>query len=118
MSNHTPGPWHVINGSDVFSSLGQDSGDGCVADESDGWQIADCSVGLTSVCGFLTSLGAEVVSANALLISKAPELLNALKQTTLALEQLRRGFGVEASGLCYPSLNIARELLDILEEHV
>lgn len=76
---HTPGPWAALNSTDVFSALGADSGDGCPADDTDGWQVADCSVGITFVDGQPTSLGLAVQKANARLIAAAPDLLATLE---------------------------------------
>ncbi|MFC3950309.1 hypothetical protein [Serratia entomophila] len=76
----TPGPWEVMNSTDVFSQLGGDSGDGAFADETDGWQICDCAVGLTKWAGDYTELGYDVRIANAKLIAAAPELLEALHE--------------------------------------
>jgi hypothetical protein len=78
MSGHTPGPWAVINSTGVFSALGSDSGDGTQADSNDGWNICDCSVGVTAVDGEYVELGFGVQKANARLISMSPQLLLAL----------------------------------------
>jgi hypothetical protein len=75
---HTPGPWQVIEGANVYTAHGADSGDGIKADADDGWLIADCGSGLTYVDGELISLGYELAKANAKLISAAPDLLAAL----------------------------------------
>jgi hypothetical protein len=77
--SHTPGPWEVKNQIQVFSLLGADSGDGCKAQESDGWQIADCSEGETFVPGGMMDLGFDVKKANARLIAMSPQLLIALE---------------------------------------
>lgn len=82
MSKHTPGPWEVINSTGVFSALGADSGDGTPADSNDGWNICDCSVGVTAVDGEYLELGFDVQKSNARLISAAPDLLEALVALT------------------------------------
>lgn len=79
MSGHTPGPWEVINLSTVCSLVGANSGDGCKADQYDCWQIAELGSGMTLVDGAMTSLGFDVVKANANLIAAAPDLLMALE---------------------------------------
>lgn len=82
MSKHTPGPWEINNLSSICSAVGADSGDGCEADQYDCWQIAECGVGMTLVGGQMTSLGFDVVKANACLIAAAPDLLAALVALT------------------------------------
>ncbi|MBJ2203978.1 hypothetical protein [Pseudomonas carnis] len=76
MNKHTPGPWEVLNSTAVFSALGADSGDGTAADHNDGWNICDCSVGVTCVGGDYVELGFAVQKANAKLIAQAPDLLS------------------------------------------
>ena len=80
MSRHTPGPWEVINSTGVFSALGADSGDGTPADSNDGWNICDCSVGVTAVDGEHVELGFSVQKANARLVAAAPDLLEACEE--------------------------------------
>lgn len=76
---HTPGPWEVLNQTEVFTALGADSGDGVKALTSDGWMVADCGDSLTfSEAGFV-ELGLDVRKANAKLIAAAPDLLEALE---------------------------------------
>jgi len=41
----TPGPWEVINGTDVFTHLGARNAAGVEAAADDGWYIADCDMG-------------------------------------------------------------------------
>jgi len=74
---HTPGPWEVLNQTEVFTLLGADSGDGVKAMSCDGWMIADCGDSQTfSEAGFV-ELGLDVRKANAKLIAAAPDLLAA-----------------------------------------
>jgi hypothetical protein len=101
----TPWPWEVRNGTDVFSATGGESGDGRVADDCDGWQVADCSVGLTSVGGELESLSIEVQQANAHLTAAAPDLFEALEE----LEDLTMGLTDRSNGLPSAELERARE---------
>jgi len=81
----TPGPWSVMNGTDVFGELGGDSGDGMNADSADGWQVADCNQGITFCEGIETELGYGVRQANARLIAAAPELYDAADMALNAL---------------------------------
>lgn len=75
---HTPGKWEVKNLTDVFTEKEAVNSEGIKADMYDGWQVADCSVGLTRVKGELKLLSLEEVKANAKLIAAAPNLLEAL----------------------------------------
>lgn len=82
----TPGPWEVINGTEVFSQLGSDSGDGVKARHDDGWMVADCNDYLTLSKIGMVELGIDVRKANARLISSAPCLLDALEGLLAAYE--------------------------------
>ncbi|NBM30605.1 hypothetical protein [Proteus sp. G4417] len=74
----TPAPWFCMNGTDVFTGLNSTNASGIKSDKTDGWQIADCSVGKTCVDGEYVELSANEQIANANLIAAAPELLDAL----------------------------------------
>jgi hypothetical protein len=41
----TPGPWEVINGTDVFTPLGARNAAGVEAAVDAGWHVADCDMG-------------------------------------------------------------------------
>ncbi len=75
---HTPAPWVCMNGTDVFTDLNSVNANGIKSDKTDGWQIADCSVGKTCVDGEYVELSANEQIANAHLIAAAPELLEQL----------------------------------------
>lgn len=74
----TPGPWLRMNGTDVFTGLNSINASGIKSDKTDGWQIADCSVGKTFVDGEYVELSTSEQIANARLIAAAPELLEQL----------------------------------------
>lgn len=79
-TNFTPGPWCVCNSTDIFTDLGAINAAGCASSHNDGWQIADCNVGLTSVKGAgWERLTLEEQKANARLIAAAPALYEALE---------------------------------------
>ncbi len=84
---HTPGPWEVLNETEVFTGLGADSGDGVKALPSDGWMIADCGDCVTFTEIGPAELGRDLRRANAKLIASAPLLLDDL---TSAAAQLRK----------------------------
>ncbi|WP_188036211.1 hypothetical protein [Pseudomonas sp. EZ-C24] len=79
MTTHTPGPWEVLNETEVFTGLGADSGDGVKALPSDGWMIADCGDCVTFTEIGPAELGRDLRKANARLIAAAPDLLEALE---------------------------------------
>lgn len=45
----TPGPWEVTNGTDVFTQLGAKNKESIRANHNDGWYIAKCNEGTTTV---------------------------------------------------------------------
>lgn len=90
MSKHTPGPWGF--------------------DLEDNWVYSFRENGTQMLVAQARSISVttEVRDANARLIAAAPDLLTALQAATEALDILRRGYGCEVSGLCYPALNDCR----------
>ncbi len=109
----TPGPWEIMNSTDVFSQLGADSGDGAFADETDGWQICDCAVGLTKWAGDYAELGYDVRVANAKLIAAAPELLEALLDV---LNLQTRGFVVLGEKVSTKAKSAINKALGVSDE--
>ena len=73
---HTPGPWEVLNETEVFTGLGADSGDGVKALPSDGWMIADCGDCVTFTEIGPAELSRDLRRANAKLIAAAPDIVN------------------------------------------
>ena len=94
MSNqkHTPGPWEVLNQTEVYSAQGADSGDGIKAHSTDGWMIADCNGAVTFTEIGPAELGLDVQRANARLIAAAPDLLSALERLTAAARDVDVGY--------------------------
>ncbi len=65
----TPGPWEVINGTDVFTHLGARNAAGVKADAYDGWHIAICDTGPSFTEDGKEELRAREKQANAALIA-------------------------------------------------
>lgn len=57
MSKHTKGPWFLVEGCNIYSALGADSGDGVRANSGDGWHIASLGSNPTSVGSDEVELG-------------------------------------------------------------
>lgn len=87
MSKHTPGPWVLIEGANIYSAPGSDSGDGIPADKTDGWHIAALGDSPTFVDGVEVELGYNVKQSNGQLMIAAPELLEALVEARKMLEK-------------------------------
>ena len=109
----TPGPWEVINGTDVFTPLGARNAAGVEAAADDGWHIADCDTGPSYTEEGKEELRAREKEANAAYIAACdPGTIRALLDERDALaaevERLRRG--------PHPAIthcdNCGRELLD------
>lgn len=97
---HTPGPWEVLNETEVFTGLGADSGDGLKALPSDGWMVADCGDCVTFTEIGPAELSRDLRRANAKLIAAAPLLLNDLIDAAAQLriyETLHRAKGTADS---------------------
>ena len=97
---HTPGPWEVLNETEVFTGLGADSGDGVKALPSDGWMIADCGGCVTFSEAGPAELSLDLRRANAKLIAAAPAVLADLVDAAAQLrkyETLHRAKGTEDS---------------------
>lgn len=81
MSKHTPGPLVVRNGTDVFTELGALNADGMQAADNDGWYVADCMPGTTSLQdGTESELSFAEQAANARLIAAAPGMLKEINK--------------------------------------
>lgn len=107
---HTPAPWVCTNGTDVFTDLNSVNANGIKSDKTDGWQIADCSVGKTCVDGECVELSANEQIANAHLIAAAPELLEALIELTESAKEAIDGLGDLADSIDTAKAAIAKAL--------
>lgn len=65
----TPGPWEVVNRTDVFTPLGARNAAGVKAAANDGWHVADCDKGPTYTEGGKEDLPYGERQANAALIA-------------------------------------------------
>lgn len=75
----TPGPWEVINGTDVFTHLGARNAAGVEAAADDGWYIADCDMGPSFTREGREKLPYAEKRANAALIASCnPDTIRAL----------------------------------------
>lgn len=79
ITKYTPGPWRIIDGYNIYTELGGQSGDGTQADSRDGWHIASIGDTPTFVGSDEVVLGRELKRSNARLIAAAPDLLEALE---------------------------------------
>lgn len=78
--SHTPGPWEVFNGTDIFAPCGNGN---------DGYLVADCSVARTTTLrdGTEAELPYDQRLANARLIAAATDLLVACEAIAEAARQ-------------------------------
>lgn len=88
----TPGPWERHNAADVFTPLGAESRNSIACDNNDGWHIADCSQGPTSVNGELIEMDFGERRANADFIAAANpavvlELIERLERAESSLKE-------------------------------
>jgi hypothetical protein len=88
----TPGPWEVVNKTDVFTKLGARNAAGVEAAANDGWHIADCDTGPSSTEDGKEELRAREKEANASLIAACdPDTIRELlaERDGLAAENAR-----------------------------
>ncbi|MEH6941623.1 hypothetical protein [Bacillus sp. JJ722] len=86
----TKGPWEVCNGTDVFTKLGATNNGGVQANHNDGWYIAKCNEGTTSVGDEEVALSFNEENANAEFIAHArgdvPKLLAEVERLRNAIK--------------------------------
>lgn len=91
----TGGPWEIANTADIFTELGAENKEGILADDADGWHIADCSTGVTFVDGELEELSYNEVRSNASFIAYArediPKLLAEIERLGKENEHMKWG---------------------------
>lgn len=88
----TPGPWEVVNGTDVFTPLGARNAAGVEAAANDGWHVADCDMGPASTEDGNADIPYVEKRANAYLIAAcAPDTIRELldERDALAAENAR-----------------------------
>jgi hypothetical protein len=86
----TPGPWQVVNGTDVFTRLGALNAAGVEAARNDGWHIADCYMWETETDEGPETLSIAEKRANARLIAAAPDLLDQHEADMVDLDLLAK----------------------------
>jgi hypothetical protein len=110
MNKHTPVPWHIIGGYNIYSELGGQSGDGATADARDGWHIASIGEAPTSVDGESVYLGRGVQKANARLIVAAPDLLEAL-EAAIDCEMVPKSSALEGGAVSYSRQVVVADMI-------
>ena len=60
-TQHTPEPWEVANGTDIYIKSAEENGEGECSPQDDGWRIADCDVAFP----FDSCLSSDEMRANA-----------------------------------------------------
>ena len=88
-TKHTPGPWFVFNGVDIFTETGAENANGVFADDNDGWHIATDGR-ITKVDGIFQEMEYLEKRANAVLIASAPEMLELLKELCQLVKESAR----------------------------
>src|SRR5690606_135864 len=93
----TPGPWEAMNGNgrDIFTLQGAPNRVGIVADQNDGWHIADTMCGPTNVSGEEYELSYAERYANSYLIANSPtwhqQSIEIIEQQQREIERLKSG---------------------------
>lgn len=94
-NKHTPGPWEVVNGKDIFTTLGAMNAEGVYSPFNDGWHIASMGECTCSISGEQIGLDYREANANARLIAAAPDLLEACQTFSEWLRREEAGFPAE-----------------------
>lgn len=76
---HTPGPWEVIDGVNIWTGLGARIAHGLKCDDKEGWLIASMGDLDSSIAGEHASMPYAEKKANARLIGAAPDLFAVVK---------------------------------------